>query len=225
MSASLKQHADIPLSFIYNPGSSVDEVVSLINYEVEDHQLHLNVATRKLSESLTIRDRLIAEGVTRKPAKHKTVTLADSWALRLTCYVLLPVQHALCCQQTQGDAGMPWNMGISALMEPSDISGESLRFRLEALVESKLPSLAEYGTMKLVGLGHRSLEGAWEIIGLLDLREVHPELVTAGMQKLTPSNGIAAWGFAPLVPASTASPGNLPHNFDTLLEIVEKLGG
>lgn len=185
----------------------------LQSFHYEGGTLNLRTAYRSYSEGLALRDSL------RHSREHGLLTLPSSgvlqpcpelsWGMSLTCYILLPQNYALCAQRDPRLISQPglWTCSHTEIMEPSDIDPVDMQALLERLVTEELPPLAGLGTKRFVGLSVRKNSYVWQLVAVVDLRLVEPEVLVSALLALRPDAETAAWSVCPLeaTPSATAS--------------------
>lgn len=172
----------------------------LVDYDYADNVLSLRTAYRTYTEGLALRETLRERGSALTSGLHKPCAEL-SWGLSLSTFVLLPRQSILCAQRAQTLAVLPgrWVSRHSEVVEPSDIKAGSMQGLLDRLVEEEMPALKGMGTKKYVGLALKPKLHEWQLIGVLDLRQVPLNQLNAALARLAPDAETAAWGICSVV--------------------------
>lgn len=166
----------------------------LVDYEHAGHDLSLRTAFRTYTEGLALRETLRERGLALTSGTPRP-RAELSWGLSLSAFVLLPGDSILCAQRAQTLAVLPgrWVSSHTEVVEPSDIHPESMHDLLERLVSEEMPPLRGLGTRKFVGLAVRPSLHAWQLIAVLDLRQVELSLLNHALEMLAPDAETAAW--------------------------------
>lgn len=203
------------------PGGFNGPRAALTAFRAGPGHLHVETQYRTYVEGLALRQglRLARErGSLRiSNAGLKIPDPSLSWGLSLSTYMLLPQGFALCAQRSPLVTVSPglWTMSHSEVVEPADISEDGMLPLLHRLVAEEASALQGLGIAKFVGLAVRPLTYAWQLVAVIDLRNVALQLLTSALANLQPDVETSAWSVVPL--ESTASSEWLGSAASTLL--------
>ena len=198
-----------------SPGGYDGDRAVLVSFRRTEEGLTLRTAYRSYTQGRALRDTLKAAREAGTFVPHPSLFTRPnpmlSWGLSLSTYVLLPRNHMLCAQRSLSLAVAPglWTASMSEVVEPSDINRTDMSPLLERLRREELPALAGLGTMKFVGLAVRKGDYVWQLVSVLDLRNVEPAALTAALATLLPDAETAAWAAYPLEPDADELRGDL----------------
>lgn len=167
----------------------------LVDFSLEGRVLSIQTAHRTYTEGLALRDVIRDLGLA--PAEIDTRPQPEfSWGLSLAAYILLPGTSVLCAQRAHALAVLPgrWTAQHSEVVEPSDIAAPSMLSLFERLVTEEVPSLQGLGVLKFVGLTVRPRTHAWQLVGVLDLRNADIDQLNEALDSLKPDAETADWG-------------------------------
>jgi hypothetical protein len=195
----VERHADWHKRVLARPEGFDGARAVLQGFDVEGSSLRLTTAYRSYTEGLALRDSLrAAREAGRLQLADVTMSQPDStlsWGMSLTCYVLLPHDHVLCAERDPNLVSLPglWTCSHTEIMEPPDIHPMDMQPLLERLVTEEMPALASLGTRKFVGLSLRKKSYLWQLVAVIDLRLVDPEVLSHALASLQPDAETAAW--------------------------------
>lgn len=212
---------EVQHAVLSKPGGFNGPRAVLTSFRADSTHLYLETQDRTYVEGLVLRQslRLARErGLLRiSDADLKLPDPSLSWGLSLSSYVLLPHGFALCAQRSPLMTVAPglWTMSHSEVVEPDDISEDDMLPLLHRLVAEEAPALQGLGLAKFVGLAVRPLTYAWQLVAVIDLRNVAPSVLASALANLRPDLETSAWSVVPL--ENTASSEWLGRAAATLL--------
>lgn len=224
-----QRHAEWRQAVLARPGGFDGTRAVLQDFHYARGVLTLRTAYRSYTEGLALRDSLRHARERSLFPVSTTGTLLPrpelSWGMSLTCYVLLPQDHVLCAERNPNLISLPglWTCSHTEIIEPTDIDPANMQPLLERLVAEELPSLAGLGAHKFIGLSLRKESYVWQLVAVIDLRRVDPDLLGRALLALQPDAETSAWSVCPLEMStvSTLYPevmqrpaGTLPVDFD-----------
>lgn len=199
--SGLPVHPDIEKAFEDNHKQWLEKIsgglgfdgdrAAITGYQYSPGHLHLSTAYRTYTEGRAMRDAIYAQPKRRSNTPEASL----SWGMSLTAYVLMPYGHILCSQRSKTLAVAPgiWTAAHTEVMEPGDVDSASMAPLLARLVDEEIPALSGIGTHKFVGLGLRQRSYTWQLIAVLDLRDVPMAEVLARLELLHASAETDAW--------------------------------